>query len=196
MKFKLLLCLALLIAGLFFPSWLSGCGTSKVEKIYSTPASVGLITHQLKRVGLIEISRKKYFTEAELESYLITFYQAWCNTFGDEKNIALETITNMVLVWEPDAWLLKNVIVFDREGNMTKGEVWVQGLTHSSRLIFVSVQDGRLENTSLAHELVHAILFAQYGNGDPDHEGSKFPGWTKKHSALIDIVNMEHSIKK
>ena len=35
------------------------------------------------------------------------------------------------------------------------------------------------------HELVHLALRAKNGHGDPDHEGTKYNGWTIEHSAMI-----------
>ena len=47
-----------------------------------------------------------------------------------------------------------------------------------------------LSETALIHELVHLAIRAQSdnGHGDPDHEGSKYSGWTIAHTRMIDVT--------
>lgn len=183
--------------GLLLVGCLPGCQTSKAQKQYATPLSQGIITEEIPGLGMIQVSREHYFNPEEIAHYVEVFYRSYDITFGDEDGKVREVLSNIVLVWEPDAWVLKNAIIYDRNGEkIQREEAWVQGLTKSPRLIFVSVQDGLIEHTSLAHELVHAIIWSQLGHGDADHEGHRKDGWTKKHSALIDMVNMTIAIEK
>ena len=45
--------------------------------------------------------------------------------------------------------------------------------------------DHKISQSALFHELVHLSLRAKNGTADPDHEGSKYRGWTSAHSNMI-----------
>ena len=65
------------------------------------------------------------------------------------------------------------------------------GLAYTKSMAWVKTDPGdRICNTSFTHELVHMVLWTTSDqNGDPDHEGKKYMGWSYKHTMLIDIVN-------
>jgi len=61
------------------------------------------------------------------------------------------------------------------------------GLTLSPGWIWVKAHPGdRLCQTSFIHELIHVAIWAiKKEDGDPDHLGSKYPGWTLEHNIII-----------
>ena len=68
----------------------------------------------------------------------------------------------------------------------------VRGITVSKSVVNVfynNEKTPRICQTALVHELVHSILWHQWGHGDPDHLGKRYPGWTKQHSAVIQNTN-------
>ena len=50
----------------------------------------------------------------------------------------------------------------------------------------------RIWKTSFVHELLHVAINAKNGgtHGDPDHEGSMWPGWSTRHTDFIHKMNM------
>lgn len=82
--------------------------------------------------------------------------------------------------------------VYDVNGNLFKEDVPVSGLAISPNKIWVEVKTSQIWPTSLAHELVHIIIWRSQGvHADPDHEGSQFSGWTKKHTKFLDALRQE-----
>ena len=76
--------------------------------------------------------------------------------------------------------------VFDVKGNFLKKDVLVSGLALNPNLIWVEVKTSQIWSSSLAHELVHIIIWRTQGvHGDPDHEGRQFSGWTSKHTDFL-----------
>ena len=63
----------------------------------------------------------------------------------------------------------------------------VSGLALSPGWIWVKTMHGeRLCNTSFVHELVHIGIWAVKGSdGDPDHLGNKYSGWTDHHMLVM-----------
>ena len=82
--------------------------------------------------------------------------------------------------------------VYDVNGNLFKENVPVSGLAFSPNRIWVEVKTSQIWPTSLAHELVHIIIWRSQGvHADPDHEGSQFSGWTKKHTKFLKSLRQE-----
>ncbi len=64
------------------------------------------------------------------------------------------------------------------------------GLTITKGTVWVKIKDERLCDSSLVHELAHASIWALKGtDGDPDHLGGKYHGWTVKVSMVIQTAN-------
>ncbi len=79
---------------------------------------------------------------------------------------------------------------YDVKGNPVK-DVYVTGLALSPSHIWVEVKTSQIWSSSLAHELVHVIIWKQNEgvHGDPDHEGTKFSGWKARHTSFIKFFN-------
>ena len=119
---------------------------------------------------------------------LHTFYSSWIQTFGDLENKVEQNLRQMIIVYSREdmsmtAYTEDGVLVHNAE---------VVGVTSSKDYIWVSIRDSgnRICNTSFVHELVHASIWAIKGiDGDPDHLGAIYSGWTSAHSELIHTVN-------
>ena len=67
----------------------------------------------------------------------------------------------------------------------------LKGATMAKNVVWVYTKPYyRICDSSLAHELVHASIWAINGiHGDPDHNGLEFKGWSEEHNVLIQRVN-------
>ena len=65
------------------------------------------------------------------------------------------------------------------------------GLTISKGTIWVKIKDNTLVcESSLVHELLHASIWAlKKTDGDPDHLGDKYVGWTIRHQLVMQRTN-------
>jgi len=82
--------------------------------------------------------------------------------------------------------------VYDIDGNLFKQDVPVSGLAISPNKIWVEVKTSQIWATSLAHELVHIIIWRSQGvHADPDHEGPQFSGWSQKHTKFLKQLRQE-----
>jgi hypothetical protein len=66
----------------------------------------------------------------------------------------------------------------------------VSGLALSKDHIWVEIKTKQIWSSSLTHELIHIIIWrSNQVHGDPDHEGSEYSGWSKKHTKFIKQFN-------
>jgi len=119
---------------------------------------------------------------------LQVFYVNWHQNFGDPADVVLNNLNNILIEWRPTAMQFRNGYrvdgTFIQEGRAV-------GLTLDQNHIVVMLEGSqKLYDTSFAHELIHASIRAKTGQlGDPDHEGTKYSGWTKHHTSLIKEIN-------
>lgn len=152
------------------------------------------IQHVLKLNKTVQIGFGDSFSIQETELAVFIFYHCWLQTFGDKNGTLLDALTNFTVIWVPDNWTIKNVTVFNEDGKkiqVGKNGVILSGITLNKTLIKVAINKQTISNTSFVHELVHIALWHTNpeSQGDPDHQGTKYPGWTEKHSAFISMVN-------
>jgi hypothetical protein len=153
--------------------------------------SAGLKTESPKhfpRIVVITAGTNSYPIE-HLDLLLFLFYNEWINTFEDPKNQLLDSLWDLVIVWEENVWILEGM-GFDEQGKEIKNPRII-GLTQNKNLIRVAANRSPITHSSLVHELIHVVLWHTdpSSRGDPDHEGEIYPGWTLKHSAFEDALN-------
>ena len=57
----------------------------------------------------------------------------------------------------------------------------------SKDIIWVEIKTPQIWSSSLAHELVHIIIWrTKRVHADPDHEGTQFSGWTPEHTQFLE----------
>jgi len=117
---------------------------------------------------------------------ITVFYNNWRLKFGESPNV-LESLNNLLIEWSPDR---KNVSGFGIRGNKFINAP-VIGLARTPTWIWVQTNDNnRVCDTAFIHELVHISIWALKGtDGDADHEGPLFHGWTPAHTILIKETN-------
>ena len=114
---------------------------------------------------------------------LIVFYHKWEEYFGD-KNYAVKGMLEKIMIqWDTNKKTSKR-------GYKLNGELFenhnIIGRVESDSMTWVwQGCDHRISQSALFHELVHMALRARNGTADPDHEGTKYRGWTAAHSVMI-----------
>jgi hypothetical protein len=118
---------------------------------------------------------------------LSIFYTEWTLNFGDHDGKVWKSLNNVLIDWTPRD---KKGTAYDIAGKLMH-DAHFSGVALSPSMIWVKPKPGKLVcETSLIHELVHvAIWNLKETDGDPDHLGKKYSGWTIDHSALIQNVN-------
>lgn len=131
----------------------------------------------------------KLYPKEKVAIALNLFYLYWYAEFGDRADAVLKNLNNLIIEYRVEKMSFKN-------GYRMNGEFVAEGtaigLAHGKGLIQVYAPEGmKMYETSFVHELVHVSINASSGrnDGDPDHEGDKYPGWTKRHTQLIMEVN-------
>ena len=129
------------------------------------------------------------FTKDSLTQSLEIFVSEYSNTFSIDPAILWSYLHGLTI----ELSIIPRVVeaAYSEDGKLLQGEVPVSGLALGPKHIWVEIKTSQIWSSSLVHELVHAIVWNQNMgiHGDPDHEGDKFSGWTKKHSDLIKRVN-------
>ena len=118
---------------------------------------------------------------------MLAFYKEWAITFGDPRIRVYKVMSNLLVEWgnknkTGNGYSINGIKV--RQGR-------VMGLALPPTMIWIYTQEHQLIcESSLAHELMHiAIWVNKRSDGDPDHEGKRWSGWTSKHTQLINRVN-------
>ncbi len=121
---------------------------------------------------------------------LLFFMTRWKEAFGDPTGLVKDNLNSMVIMWGRGK-RFSSGFTMDGERFDT---VEVVGLAQLQSLIWISLRnsDSRICDTSLVHELTHASIWAvKETDGDPDHLGDIYTGWTVDHTAFINNVNKE-----
>ena len=115
------------------------------------------------------------------------FYMKWRMSFGDPQGKVWRALNRVMIDWSPE---LKRGNGYDTLGERHQGAAF-GGLVLSPSYTWARPRQNEIIcESALVHELVHISIWAVKGtDGDPDHMGSKYSGWTVNHSALIQKVN-------
>lgn len=98
-----------------------------------------------------------------------------------------ETMNNLLIEFSN---VDKRLNAWDVSGNYIKNAN-VVGLAQGPTMAWVKAEPGDLLcQTSFAHELMHLAIWTLKGtDGDPDHLGKKYMGWTADSMMIIQYVN-------
>ena len=118
---------------------------------------------------------------------MVFFYKEWNLSFGDPTATVWEALNKLMIEW---SYINRPVTAHDVSGRLIRGAN-ASGIALTPSMIWVKPAEGRpICETSFVHELVHiAIWSIKITDGDPDHIGKIYSGWTIDHSALIQRVN-------
>lgn len=114
---------------------------------------------------------------------LFIFYHKWTEYFGDNNMAVRGMLERIMIQWDTNKKVSK-------KGYSLNGKAFenhnILGRVESESMIWVwEGYHHEISQSALIHELVHVALRAKNGTPDPDHEGSKYRGWTAAHSAMI-----------
>jgi hypothetical protein len=117
------------------------------------------------------------------------FYMHWLEMFGDSSQVVKVNLHRMMIFWGNQFKVTSGYTI---DGSYRKN-LRAQGLTQTKGMIWVKKSpETKICESSLTHELVHASIWAlKIIDGDPDHLGKKYRGWTIDHSALVQNVKTE-----
>ncbi len=128
----------------------------------------------------------KYPSEA-VAIAMVFFYNDWVLNFGDRRGKIWLALNSLMVEWIDRKRLVTG---HDMTGRVRHGAP-ASGVTLTKSMVWVKPAfEGPICETSFIHELVHVAIWSIKGtDGDPDHLGKKYSGWTVDHSALIQRVN-------
>lgn len=134
-----------------------------------------------------------HIVDQERVSIAISIYlESWKESFGDSgifiKDVE-KAFNNLLIEFNSEIKMRSGVYFSD--GKRANKPVHLNGLMISPKIMWVKTMPGeRLCHTSFAHELTHAAIWAiKKTDGDPDHLGNKWYGWTDKHQLVIQDTN-------
>jgi hypothetical protein len=111
------------------------------------------------------------------------FYHKWTEYFSDRDYAVRGMLEKVMVQWDINKKVGKKG--YDLEGKPYEDRNII-GRVESNTMTWVwQGYNHRISQSALFHELVHLALRAKYGTGDPDHEGTKYRGWTAAHSVMI-----------
>lgn len=160
-----------------------GCASNEPKKTYRLPGY---------RFSYQMTDMCDYYYPSHTALALTVFYIEWSTKFGDSNGTVHEALNDLFV--EYNSYQRRMSRVYSTKGEFRPGPTVINGLTaEGGKYIFVwsGTMPGRLYDTSLVHELVHVAIYAMNDgeHGDPDHEGSEYPGWTKEHTEFIKETN-------
>ena len=183
----------LLTAGLLLPT--NGCASNNSSSIKkfdcSTSKSIKIIIPATPNITMKSTRCVDYvFASDKMRKVIHMFVEDYSSEF----DISEPAIWSMLSGLEIEVSAIPRVVksAFDVNGKPVKN-AHVTGLALSDSHIWVEVKTSQIWTSSLAHELVHIIIWKQNAgiHGDPDHEGNQFSGWQKKHTKFIKQFNRD-----
>ena len=193
MHFKFTKILTLLFLFLLAPangcSGISSTAASSVEE-YSCTAKTRM--SRIPSTPHITLSTSRcedyVFKKEKLSQAINLFVLEYSESFDIDKDLVWAMLHRLHI--EVSAIPRTVDLAYDTHGKLVKNPA-VSGLALSPKHIWVEIKTSQIWSTSLAHELVHVIIWtSNFGiHGDPDHEGDQFSGWTPKHTQFIREFN-------
>lgn len=124
------------------------------------------------------------FKHDSMRKAIALFASEYAEAFGMEELEVWELLRGLTIELSVIPKTVRNV--YDIDGNFFKKDVPITGLAISKDIIWVEIRTPQIWSSSLAHELVHIIIWRTQGvHADPDHEGTQFSGWTQKHTQFL-----------
>ena len=138
-----------------------------------------------------------HFDPNETALAMFLFYVHYVEEFGDEGNKVNFWLHDLTVIWTDQIIKMRGYGFKVNEKPAASNKAF--GLTlNGGRVIKVytrrpisMIDKKKISKTSFVHELLHVAINAKNGgvHGDPDHEGSQWPGWTPRHTEFINKVN-------
>ena len=186
-----ILVMMLLATGLLIPS--NGCGVNSSSSIKKLECHSSNLLHQdIPGTPNIRIKASRCddytFKAKQVSTVLHLFVAEYSRAFNISELILWDYLSGL----EIEVSAIPKIVssAFDVKGNPVKN-VPVSGLAISPQKIWVEIKTGQIWTSSLAHELVHIIIWNKNAgiHADPDHEGDQFSGWSSAHTKFIKNFN-------
>lgn len=169
---------------------LGSCATNKthhnnVSEFNCTRDPVGSIIPGTPGIRVTTTYCSDYvFTHDAMRKAISMFVSDYADSFQMEELEVWELLRGLTIELSAIPKTVSNI--YDINGNFLKEEVPVAGLALSKDVIWVEIKTPQIWSSSLAHELVHIIIWRTQGvHADPDHEGDAYSGWTQKHTEFL-----------
>ena len=115
------------------------------------------------------------------------FYKHWKQEFGDKDDKVFLALNSIMIEWTDEK--SQRALGYSVDGNINSGTFRGVAISPSYIRIWKN-RYNRIASTALIHELVHIALWnTGSSQGDPDHEGNLYEGWTFKHTEFINNLN-------
>jgi hypothetical protein len=178
--------LLILIATLLIPQCVSyRSSVSSINCIENR--TVNLVNKEYNIIQFTADCNGYIYQKESLAIALETFVILYADRFEKSEFEVWEHLRNLKIEVSVYPKNVKNV--FDLKGKFYNSHT-VSGLAINPEWVWVEIRTRSICDSSLIHELAHIIIWSTIGNrGDPDHEGSKFNGWTKEYTELIIETN-------
>ena len=111
------------------------------------------------------------------------FYHKWTEYFSDRDYAVRGMLEKVMVQWGTNKKISKRG--YSLNGKPFEDRTIIGRVESDSMTWVWQGYNHRISESALFHELVHLALRAKYGTADPDHEGTKYRGWTPAHSAMI-----------
>jgi len=133
------------------------------------------------------IDNCSFYPKEKISIAMFIFYSKWVEYFGDEGNIVNDNLNTIIIEWNDKNKTGYGYTLNGHATNLT----FFDGLTLIKGWIWVKTRpESLICDSALVHELVHASIWSiKNTDGDPDHMGQRYTGWTEKHTKLIKDVN-------
>jgi len=184
------------IVASFFILSLGNCvsgntGLTNVQTFSCTKDKAGEIIPGTPNMRMTTTHCNDYvFTKESVQKAISLFATRYAESFDMSPLEVWELLRNLTIEVSAIPRTVQNV--YDVEGKFHKEPIPVTGLAMSPDLIWVEIKTSQVWSSSLAHELVHTVIWrTQKVHGDPDHEGNQFTGWSRKHTEFIKKFNNE-----
>ena len=180
----------------FYVIGLGSCATHKshhtsVSEFNCTRDRIGSLVPGTPNIRVTTTYCNDYVFEQEAMSRAISmFVEEYSETFGMEEMHVWSLLRGLTIELSAIPRTVKNV--YSVEGKFLSHDVPVTGLAVSPHLIWVEIKTSQVWSSSLAHELVHIIIWrTQKVHGDPDHEGQEYSGWSKEHTEFLQRFKLK-----
>ncbi len=128
-----------------------------------------------------------FFRREKVAIAFRVFESEWAKSFGHSK-IVSDNLAEMIVTFSFERRTVDGYDIFGR--GIKTGDLLGSTISKNAVWVLVKPTTDRICDTSLAHELVHASIWAlNKSHGDPDHLGNKYYGWTQHHNLIIQNVN-------
>ena len=134
------------------------------------------------------VTRCEIYPNHRVSLAMTLFYYNWVENFGDYDYSVKELLRSIMIEWGEKVKVSKQGFFLDGK-KFTNHNIIGRVMSPTTIWVYKGEKE-EISETAFIHELVHLAIRAQtrQGHGDPDHEGTKYHGWTPAHTRMVDIT--------